>query len=180
SGQLRNLMLALDRPASGQGTNLAAPLKRVAEAVRKRGLMVVISDFLAPVADLESNLLSLNACGHDVILFQVLDPAERTFRFSRPAMFEDAETGKLHFIDPASARKQYLEKLDAHCGQLRATCQKLGLAYFLLDTERPLEMALFEFLKARMHLGKRVRRIHRQTNRAGVCVFWRHCFCSDW
>src|SRR5512137_973873 len=62
-GQLRNLMLALDKPAGGQSTNLVAPLTRVAESIRKRGLLAVISDFLAPIETLETQLLSLVACG---------------------------------------------------------------------------------------------------------------------
>jgi uncharacterized protein (DUF58 family) len=168
SGQLRNLMLALDKPATGRSTDLAAPLKRIAEAVRKRGLMVLISDFLAPIPTLETNLLSLQACGHDVILFHVLDPAERTLNFSEPAMFEDAESGKLHFIDPGAARKEYTRKLESHCAYLRSICQKLGLGYHLLETNRPLEIALFEFLRARMHIDRRVRRVNRQPNRAGA------------
>lgn len=167
-GQLRTLMLALDKPAAGTSTDLIRPLKRIAESVRKRGLMVLISDFLAPIPALESNLIALEACGHDVIVFHVLDPAERTFNFSRAAMFQDAESGKLHFVDPATARKDYLRKLESHCAHLRSICQKLGVAYHLLDTSRPLEVALFEFLRARMQMGRRVRRVQRQTSRVGA------------
>src|SRR5271169_6798482 len=73
TGHFRHLMLALDKPAAGQTTNLAAPLKRIVEIVRKRGLMVLISDFLAPVTLLEPELTALAACGHEVLVFQVLD-----------------------------------------------------------------------------------------------------------
>jgi len=166
SGQLRNLMIALDKPALGQSTDLSVPLQRVVEAVRKRGLIVLISDFLAPIETLEKSLLNLNACGHDVIIFQVLDPAEQTLDFSKPAMFEDAETGKMHFIDPGTARKEYLRKLEAHCARLRSISQKLGVAYHFLNTQRPLEIALFEFLRARMSIGRRVRRFNRPSRQA--------------
>src|SRR5512133_3917165 len=84
TGQLRHLMLALEKPAGGRSTNLAAPLKRVAETVRKRGMLVLISDFLAPVEALEPHLATMSACGHDVILFQLLDPAELDFSFKNP------------------------------------------------------------------------------------------------
>src|SRR5438876_7611707 len=76
SGHLRHLMLALEKPAAGTATDLSAPLKRIVEIVNKRSLMVLISDFLAPTATLGKNLTSLAACGHDVLLFQLLDPAE--------------------------------------------------------------------------------------------------------
>src|SRR5947209_19313015 len=63
TGHLRHLMLALEKPAGGQATNLAAPLKRIVEIVRKRGLMVLLSDFLAPIEHLEPDLIALAACG---------------------------------------------------------------------------------------------------------------------
>src|SRR6266704_2825518 len=74
TGHLRHLMLALEKPAAGAATDLTAPLKRIVEIVAKRGMMVFISDLLAPLEALEKNLVSLMACGHEVVLFQILDP----------------------------------------------------------------------------------------------------------
>src|SRR5437870_9180044 len=76
TGHLRHLMLRLERPAAGKATDLAAPRQRLVQAPKKRSLMVLISDLLAPTATLGKNLTSLAACGHDVLLFQLLDPAE--------------------------------------------------------------------------------------------------------
>src|SRR5437763_4127980 len=56
AGHLRHIMLALEKPAGGKGTNLAPPLKRMAEIVRKRGVMILLSDFLAPLDRLEAEL----------------------------------------------------------------------------------------------------------------------------
>src|SRR5438105_3096340 len=120
TGHLRHVMLALEKPAGGQATNLAAPLKRIVEIVRKRGLMVLLSDFLAPIEHLEPDLIALAACGHDVLVFQVLDPAELTFGFEQPAMFRDLESGRVLYLDPSAARKDYLRKLEAHRPTLRA------------------------------------------------------------
>src|SRR5438876_5177821 len=89
TGHLRHLMLALEKPAAGQATNLTEPLKRIVEIVRKRGLIVLLSDFLAPIEKLESDLTALAACGHEIMLFQVLDPAELSFDFGQASMFED-------------------------------------------------------------------------------------------
>jgi uncharacterized protein (DUF58 family) len=161
TGQLRHLMVALEKPARGQSTSLTAPLQWVAETVRKRGLLVLISDFLAPLDTIEPHLTTLAAGGHEVILFQVLDPAETAFNFQTPAMFEDAESGRSVFIDPASARSEYLRKLQAHSADLRALSERQGMTYIQLDTNRPLELALFEFLRARMQSGRRVRRTQR-------------------
>jgi uncharacterized protein (DUF58 family) len=165
TGHLRQVMLALEKPALGRGTSLAVPLRRIVEIVRKRSLMVLISDFLAPLERLESDLLALSACGHEVIVFQVLDPAELRLSFQEPAMFEDAESGRTLFVDPRSARKEYQRKLEAHCESLRGACQRLGIACERLTSDRPLELALFAFLRQRSQRKRGPRRMAR--SRAG-------------
>jgi uncharacterized protein (DUF58 family) len=157
-GHLRHLMLALEQPAGGKSTDVAAPLRRVAELLRKRSLVVLISDLLAPVETLAGPLALLTASRHEVVVFQVLDPAERTFDFSQAARFQDMETGRDVFLDPALARAEYVRRLEAHLDAVRATCQRLGISHEVLDTARPLELALFDFLKARASRGKFIRR----------------------
>src|SRR5207248_1623102 len=103
TGHLRRLMLALEKTPVGQATNLSNALKRVAQLIRKRGLLVLLSDFLAPVERLEQDLISLTASGHEVLIFQVLDPAELNFTFSHPTMFQDLESGRTLFIEPGAA-----------------------------------------------------------------------------
>ncbi len=159
TGHLRHLMHALEQPAAGRSTNLAAPLKRAADIVRKRSLIVLISDFLAPLERLEGDLTALAACGHELIVFQVLDPAELTFDVGDAAMFQDLESGRVLFIDPSAARKEYLRRLETHCATLRDTCQRLGIACHRLATDRPLELALFDFLRQRMQRRRSVKRI---------------------
>jgi uncharacterized protein (DUF58 family) len=163
TGHLRQVMLALEKPTLGRGTSLAAPLERIVEIVRKRSLMLLISDFLAPLPQLESDLIALSACGHEVIVFQVLDPAELDLSFQEPAMFEDAESGRTLFIDPRSARNDYRRKLEAHCESLRTACQRLGIPCERLTTDRPLELALFGFLRRRMQRQRGPRRMTRSS-----------------
>jgi uncharacterized protein (DUF58 family) len=159
TGHLRHLMLALDKPASGTATDLAAPLRRIVELVKKRALMVLVSDLLAPIGPLEKSLLSLSACGHEVLLFQPLDPAEVNFGFDKAGRFHDLESGRDLYIDPAVARKEYLRQLTAHNANVQSTCQKLGIGYHRFATDRPLELALFDFLRARAARGKRVKKL---------------------
>jgi uncharacterized protein (DUF58 family) len=161
TGHLRHLMFALEKPASGGSTDLGAPLKRLVEIVRKRGLIVLLSDFLAPVERLDQDLSALAACGHEILAIQVLDPAEVNFEFKSPAMFEDVESGRRLFIDPPAARKEYLGKLEKHRAVLRATCQRLGISWQSLATDRPLEMVLFDFLRERMQRRSRGQRFSR-------------------
>jgi len=70
-------------------------------------------------------------------------------------MFHDVESGRDLFIDPATARKGYLKKLDAHLAAVRSSCRRLGIGYRQFATDRPLELALFDFLRERMQRGKR-------------------------
>jgi uncharacterized protein (DUF58 family) len=159
TGHLRRVMLALETPPAGRATDLAAPLRAIADTVRKRSLIVFLSDFLAPLDRVESDLISLNASGHDLILFQILDPAELKFEFDSPMLFEDAESGRTLFIDPGQARKEYGRRFQAHCDALEATCRRLGIPCIRLLTDRPLELALFDFLRERMGRRRFSRRI---------------------
>lgn len=160
TGHLRQLMLALDKPAGGGDTNLVRPSNRIAEMVRKRGLMVIVSDFLTPLEGLDRALMQLTSAGHEVVVFQIADPAELTFEFEKqlPSVFEDVESGRTLFIDPAAAREGYLKRFGAHQEEVDTICRKLGIARHVVSTARPLEQALTEFFQDRLHRGRLVRR----------------------
>jgi uncharacterized protein (DUF58 family) len=157
-GHLRQLMLALEMPTAGRATDLNAPIERISALIRKRGIVALISDFLAPIDRLERNLIALTAGGHEVLIFQVLDPAELKFGLDQPALFEDAESARTLYIDPGLARMSYLEKFERHCEALRAICRRLGISHQQLSTTQPLELALYGFLQERVKRGRRVRR----------------------
>ncbi len=158
TGHLRQLMLALERPASGKATDLEAPLERITSLIRKRGLVALLSDFLAPIDRLERSLVALTACGHEVSVFHITDPAEQTLGIAAPALFEDVESARRIYIDPAVARDAYVKKFRAHTEALQAICRKLGVSYHALTTAQALELALFEFLQQRMRRGRQFRR----------------------
>jgi len=87
------------------------------------------------------------------------------FEFGESAMFQDMESGRTLFIDPATARQDYQRKLEAHCASLRATCQRLGVACHRLATDRPLELALFDFMRERMQRRRQVQHVGRHSVR---------------
>jgi uncharacterized protein (DUF58 family) len=154
-GHLRRLMAVLDREPMGRATNLEQPLEEIAATIRKRGLLILISDLLAPTASLATKLGYLRSRGHDVIVLRVLDPAEVGFTFSVPAMFHDVESGREVYIDPATAKEQYLRRFASHAAKIEQSCIDLGIEYELVATDRPLELVLFNLLKARMRRGRR-------------------------
>lgn len=165
-GHMHRLMVTLEQSEQGSGTDLHAPLEQLAGLVRKRGLIVVISDLLASLDTLRKNLSYLRTRGHEVLLLRVLDPAEVDFPFDQATMFRDPETGKNLFVDPAVARDEYQRRFTEHDEEIRNTCANLGIDFSHLQTDEPLELALFDLLSAQVRRG---RLTHRQgTPRRGV------------
>ena len=161
-GHLRHIMLTLEKPSTGMDTDIAGPLRRCAEIIRKRGLLLIISDFLAPLDELDKALSILVSCGHDVVVFQVLDPMELSFNFDQAALFQDLESGREFFIDPDVIRSGYVQRLENHCKQLKDHCWKQGIAFHRVASNQPLELALFDFLSARMHDARKAKRFRRR------------------
>lgn len=162
SGHLHAILAALTRPALGKSAALNSPVESILSRSRMRGLMFVISDFLTPLEELKAPLSSLAACGHDVTLFQTLDPAEIHFNFDNPVNFEDLESGRVMPSDPNGIRAGYLRKFNAHQLGLKSHCDTLGIVHHLLPTDRPLESALHTYLSDRRGLGPQVARNHRR------------------
>ncbi|MEZ6128266.1 MAG: DUF58 domain-containing protein [Planctomycetaceae bacterium] len=148
-GQLRRIMVTLEEPTSGHETNPECALEHAARRLNKRGFVVLISDLLAPVEQFEAGLKLLRGCGHDVVVFQVLDPVELNLRIDGPRLFEDLETKEKIYADPKDAEATFVKRITEHNDAVEATCQKLGAAFVRTVTNEPLEVTLTEFLHAR-------------------------------
>lgn len=145
-GQLRHLMRQLEKAPAGEGTDLGAAMKGLHELIRKRSLVVLMSDLLAPLGDLEKQIGYFAAGGHQIAVYQFLDPREIDFEFSKATHFRDSESSRDLFIDPAAARPDYLERFNAHLAAIRQLCGRHGVNYRLVSTTEPLEQVLFEFV----------------------------------
>jgi len=155
---VHEILASLARPSAAPGTALSAPIEQILRSVRRRGMVILISDLLAPIEDLETRLASLAACGHDVTLLQLLDPAELTFNFPSAAIFEDMESGRMVLTQPDAARSRYLARLEAHLAAVRAACSRQGILHHLCPTDQYLEKILFEHLADRSRRGRSSRR----------------------
>jgi uncharacterized protein (DUF58 family) len=155
-GHLHRLMLCLERAVAGSSTDLTSPLEQVVATVRKRGMLVLISDLLADVQSLRTHLGYLRSQGHEVVLLRVLDPAELEFNFDKAATFIDLESGRDLYIDPGVARAQYQQNFSKHDQQIRQICRDMGIDVYQLVTSQPLELALFDVLQSRLHAGRQV------------------------
>ena len=101
--QLNTILGRLETQPVGQVTDLCQALNKLASLVGKRGMIVLVSDFLTPIADLEKSLNLFTAAGHDVRVVQVLDQRELNFDFEDAAIFEDMESGRSLILDPSLA-----------------------------------------------------------------------------
>jgi uncharacterized protein (DUF58 family) len=149
SGHLTSLLVTLERLTLGNQTNVAKPLKDLAEAIRKRGLVVLISDLLDEPGRVIDGLKHFRYRGTEVIVFQVLDPAELTFPFEQVARFRDMETKDEVLAVPATVREHYLEAIGNLKERYRRELQLAGIDYTMLDTSVPLESALMAYLLTR-------------------------------
>jgi uncharacterized protein (DUF58 family) len=148
-GQLRRLLVTLEHPPTGTDTQPAVALEDIAQRLHKRGLVVLISDMLAPPGQIADGLRLLRGGLHDLVVFQVLDPAELLLSFDGPKLFEDLESGRKIYSDPERVRSSYLQQLSAHNQVVQRACESIGAAFRQVTTDQPLELALAEFLQAR-------------------------------
>ncbi|MGV3771510.1 MAG: DUF58 domain-containing protein [Verrucomicrobiales bacterium] len=148
-GHLRHLLLALDKETPGNATDIVTPLKTITQTLKKRGLIVILSDFLTPVEPLEKAISQLVAARHDVAMFAISDPAEESFDFSQISLFKDLESGQEFYINPAEARGNYAKLRSEHLKCLTKICQENGVVLQQIKTNVPMEMALFDFLVMR-------------------------------
>ncbi len=148
-GHLRVLLAELDRLPEGRESDVSKPLERLAAALIRRGIIVLISDLLDDPAKVIRGLELLRARGSDVVVFQVLDHAELTFPFEDSMQFKDLETGDEVLTRPAEVRDDYLASLGGMFARYTEAFGAAGIEYVRLDTHAPLDAALSVWLGAR-------------------------------
>ena len=152
-GQFHRLLSGLEQAEPGAKTDFGKALERFLEVFRKRGVVIVISDFYEVPERIIRALEPLRFRGNEVLLFHVLDPAEVRPNFRGPTTLIEMETQESLEVTPEYARLEYTKKIDAHIESLRDGARGSGMDYFLLVTDRPLDSALREYLAIRQ--GKR-------------------------
>jgi uncharacterized protein (DUF58 family) len=148
-GHLHALLLALEKMASGSRSDVARPLRQLAEALTKRGLVVLISDLLDDPGAIVKGLRHLKSRGTDVIVFQVLDPNELTFPFRGATRFRDVESAEEILAEPSAIRTAYLRELAGLTLRFDRELRGAGMDYVQLDSSQPLDFALLAYLAAR-------------------------------
>jgi uncharacterized protein (DUF58 family) len=148
-GHLRALLVTLDRLPDGAKTDAGRPLHQLADALAKRGMVVLISDLLDEPARVIDGLKHFRFRGNDVLVFHVLDRSELTFPFDRPVRFRDLESGEEVIATPSEVRDEYLAGIRGLIETYRRELRTVGIDYQLLDTSEPLDRALLSYLAVR-------------------------------
>jgi uncharacterized protein (DUF58 family) len=149
---LRLILTELERIVPGNKTGIAGSLHEVAEQIKLRGLVVVLSDFFDDPTNVITAFKHFRHKGNEVIIMQVLDPLERSFAFGTDAIFRDVESGEELMTQPWHIQKAYQESMKEFIENYKRECREHAIDYLLLDTEMPFDKALMEYLTKRRRL----------------------------
>jgi uncharacterized protein (DUF58 family) len=148
-GHLARIIHALNNVKPKARSEFKRPLNSLAESLRRRGIVVLISDLLAPTLDILRGLHQFRHKGNDLVVFHIVDPQEKSFAFRSQGQLEDLETRQVISFLPELGREDYLKRREEHVTKLRKECGAIGIDYQQLDTDQPLDFALYKYLSTR-------------------------------
>ena len=144
------IIKAMDVSRPREKTDMERIFRRVAESTPSRGMIVVISDFLADREPIFKGMEMLRHRKHDVLAFHVLDDDELEFNFAGTTRFEGMEEMPNLICDPRALREGYLEALDEYLVEIRRGLTRIGVDYAQVRTSDYLDAVLTKFLSRRM------------------------------
>jgi uncharacterized protein (DUF58 family) len=142
----RELENALPEPR----TDIASQLHDFARRLRRRGFVMLFSDLFDHVEDFVKGLDHLRFCGHNVVVFHILDPHELSFPFSGTCRFKGLEAPEEILTEPRRIRSAYLKELRKFLDQVREACERNHTDYVMVDTSRPIDEVLSAYLIGRL------------------------------
>jgi len=148
--RLREVLAVLDRVRPAGRASVGSLLTRVCERIRRRGLIVLVSDFFEDLEAVDSALRFARYRNHEVIAFQVLAEEERSFPYNVQTNFVDSETGDRIVSEPRTVRSDYLRLLEEHNERLREIAESCEIDLVSLTTTDALSEVLTTYLSHRM------------------------------
>lgn len=149
---LKQLLIELENIRPGNKTGTATSLHVVAERIKRRGLVIVLSDLFDDPHQVTTALKHFRHKGNEVIVMQVLDPMERSFAFGTDAIFKDMETQEELMTQPWHIQKAYQQSFQEFLEGYKREFRENAIDYVLLDTATPFDKALFEYLNKRKRI----------------------------
>ena len=151
---LNNLLKHVQSHPPGAGTSIAKTLHEIAGSVRRRALVVVISDLLSDEDAITKALAHLRKQRHDVMVFQTLDPAEIDISFKKACELTDLETGERLAVNPRGLADEYRKVFGAFLEQYQKACSGMNIDYRLVRTDQPIESFVRAYLEERRRLSR--------------------------
>lgn len=146
----QRLTKMLEARRTGGETSLASVFEQILPSIKRRSLIVILSDCFDRIAPLATALKLFRHARHEVILFHIVAPEEEEFPFSRPTLFRNLEVpGHRKLVDPHQLRTHYLQQYREFCEELVRCCRTVGVDYQKLLTSEPYHLALGAFLDSR-------------------------------
>ncbi len=146
AAHLRLVLDTLEEVRAEGETQLVSVLHELAETIRQRALVIIVSDLFVEPEALKSCFQHLRFCRHDVAVFHLLDPLELDFQFRRPMRFLDMEGGPAIFAEPNEIADRYQRALQQYLQQLRDVVLESVVDYHRICLDENYEQALMRFL----------------------------------
>ena len=147
--QLARVIDALERSVPLGPSRMPEAMQQAADRMGRRSLVIVVSDFFAPVLLLREGLARLRHDRHETILLQVVDRDEIQFPFRSWVRCRGLEGERAQLVEPAIVRRTYLENFRNHRRSLEEMCRALGAEFYSFVTEKPLIDSITAFLQRR-------------------------------
>lgn len=148
---LKQLLHVMESVEAVKKTRTGPIFHDLAERLKRRGLVLILSDLFDNVQSMIAGLKHFRHRRHDVVVFQVLDPAELEFPFQKTTLFRGLEELPDVLTDPKALRAAYLDEFGKFLQSVRKGCRSQHIDYLLLRTDQSLEIALSSYLAARMN-----------------------------
>ena len=149
-GHLRRALAALVGGRPDGGTDFVQGLAESTAHVTRRGLVVVLSDFMDEPESICRQLAFIRARQGDLVAVQVHDPREADLDFNSLTRFHDPETGDVVVVDPVVVRQEYRRAFAEHCDALRDGCRRHGFDHALVAVGDDYAAPLEAYLRARL------------------------------
>lgn len=149
---LKNILIEINNIKAANKTNTADCLNSVSDKIKRRGMVILISDFFDDIDKVLNALKKLHYKKNDVILFQILDPIEENFAFDRSGVFIDIETREEMTTQPNQIQASYQAAFKEYLSRLKKESLSFGIEYNLINTNEPFDTALLSFIKRRSKL----------------------------
>jgi len=147
------LLSSLENTDAGEKTAISPTLHKIAERVKRRGLVILISDLMDDPEDVLMGLKHFRHRQHEVIVFHVLDRMEVDLDYRDEVEFIDLESGKRMRAEPAFLREGYAKAVEEWIAMMSKGCKEHQIDYNLVMTDTPFDAALTAYLNKRRRLG---------------------------